>query len=244
MKTGQVEKTNDRDFETELRRYKTMEAASVKLQKETKGWLDSVRALTASQCRIAETVDAFYGDAGTQDGISRSYKRAVEELDKDTVKALDGPYRACVLDPINKWCAYFTDVNEAVKKRQHKLTDYDGLRAKVKRLTDKPDKDAAKLPMAEKEAEIAKSQYEAINNTLLEELPQLVDMRVPYLDPSFDAVVKLQMRLASEGYSHMAGVQEYLPKDTREEYSEGRMDERVEEVLQEVRNLSICGSTA
>jgi len=243
MKTGQVEKTNDRDFETEHRRYRTMEASSLKLQKETKGWLDAVRALTASQCRIAETVDAFYGDAGTQDGISKSYKRAVEELDRETVKALDGPYRACVLDPINRFCAYFPDVNEAIKKRQNKLTDYDGLRAKVKRLTEKPDKDPAKLPLAEKEAQAGKLAYEGINNTLLEELPQLVDMRVPYLDPSFDSVVKLQMRLASEGYSHMAGVQEYLPKSTRDEYSEGKMDERVEEVLQEVRNLSICGST-
>jgi bridging integrator 3 len=99
------------------------------------------------------------------------------------------------------------------------------------------------LPLAEKEAQAGKLAYEGINNTLLEELPQLVDMRVPYLDPSFDSVVKLQMRLASEGYSHMAGVQEYLPKSTRDEYSEGKMDERVEEVLQEVRNLSICGST-
>src|ERR1700743_1963639 len=97
--------------------------------------------------------------------------------------------------------------------------------------------------MAEKEAQMAKEQYEVINSTLLEELPQRVDMRVPYLDPSFDAVVKLQMRLASEGYSHMAGVEEDLPKETRKENSEGRMDERVEEVLQEVRNLSICGST-
>ena len=129
------------------------------------------------------------------------------------------------------------------QKAPNKLTDYDGLRAKVKRLTEKPDKDASKLPTAEKEAAVGKTQYEQINNTLLEELPQLVDFRVPYLDPSFDAVVKLQMRLASEGYSHMAAVQEYLPKSTRDEYSEGKMDERVEEVLQEVRNLSICGST-
>lgn len=151
---------------------------------------------------------------------------------------------ACVLDPIDRWCAYFPDVDEAIAKRKGKLTDYDGLRAKVKRLTEKPDKDASKLPAAEKEAEAARAQYDVINNTLLEELPQLVDMRVPYLDPSFDAVVKLQMKLASEGYSHMAAVQEYLPKETREEYSEGRMDERVEEVLQEVRNLSICGSNS
>jgi len=93
MKTGHVEKTNDRDFETELRRYRTMETAANKLQKEAKGYLDSLRAMTASQMRIAETIDAFYGDAGARDGVSRSYKQAVQDLDAETIKALDGPYR-------------------------------------------------------------------------------------------------------------------------------------------------------
>lgn len=50
-------------------------------------------AMTASQMRIAETIDAFYGDAGANDGVSRSYKQAVEDLDAETIKALDGPYR-------------------------------------------------------------------------------------------------------------------------------------------------------
>ena len=49
--------------------------------------------MTASQMRIAETIDAFYGDAGAKDGVSRSYKQAVEDLDTETIKALDGPYR-------------------------------------------------------------------------------------------------------------------------------------------------------
>ena len=49
--------------------------------------------MTASQMRIAETIDAFYGDAGTKDGVSRSYKQAVEDLDAETINALDGPYR-------------------------------------------------------------------------------------------------------------------------------------------------------
>lgn len=89
-----------------------METAATKLQKEAKGYLDSLRgmeqerivlyncvklmiatAMTASQMRIAETIDAFYGDAGTRDGVSRSYKKAVEDLDAETIKALDGPYR-------------------------------------------------------------------------------------------------------------------------------------------------------
>lgn len=68
--------------------------------------------MTASQMRIAETIDAFYGDAGAKDGVSRSYKQAVEDLDTETIKALDGPYRTTVLDPISRFCAYFPDVNE------------------------------------------------------------------------------------------------------------------------------------
>ena len=55
--------------------------------------LTTPTAMTASQMRIAETIDAFYGDAGTRDGVSRSYKQAVEDLDAETIKALDGPYR-------------------------------------------------------------------------------------------------------------------------------------------------------
>ena len=175
MKTGQVEKTSDRQYEVEERRYRTLESASLRLQKEAKGYLDSLRAMTASQMRIAETIDAFYGDSGATDGVSRSYKQAVEDLDAETVKALDGPYRCVpsdlrgfawdrekgiedkeeleqiewemkrgeqgsfsglmrvdldahgelmdyiyrttVLEPINRFCAYFPDINECKSTR-------------------------------------------------------------------------------------------------------------------------------
>ncbi|KAF4551018.1 HOB3-like protein [Elsinoe fawcettii] len=242
MKTGHVERTNDRDYAVEERRYRTLENAATRLQKEAKGYLDSLRAMTASQMRIAETIDAFYGDAGTKDGVSRSYKQAVEDLDAETIKALDGPYRQTVLDPINRFCAYFPDINECIKKRNNKLLDYDSMRAKVKRLTEKPDKDAAKLPAAEKEAEMAKQQYEQINQVLYSEIPQLIELRVPYLDPTFEALVKIQLRFCAEAYSRMAQVQQYLDADTREQYAQGQLDNRVEQVLQEIRDLSIAGT--
>lgn len=187
-------------------------------------------AMTASQTRIAETIDAFYGEAGTKDNVSAYYRQAVEELDAETVKELviskiaqltqDGPYRTCVIDPISRFCAYFPDINEAIKKRSHKLMDYDALRAKVKRLVDKPSDDATKLPRAEKEAEMAKELYEDLNEQLTAELPQLIDLRVPYLDPSFEALVKIQLRFCKEGYERMAQVQQYLDPQVREEYAQ------------------------
>lgn len=216
-----------------------MEKAANRLQKEAKSYLDSLRAMTASQIRIAETIDAFYGDAGTRDGISKYYLTAVQELDSETVKSLDGPYRETVLEPIVRFCAYFTDVDEAIKKRSHKLMDYDALRAKVKRLTEKPSDDVTKLPRIEKELEFSKSVYDQLNNQLTEELPQLIDLRVPYLDPSFEALVKIQLRFCTESYTRLAQVQQYLDANTRDEYANGQLDSKVEQVLLEMKDLSI-----
>ncbi|KAL8734919.1 MAG: hypothetical protein Q9166_001271 [cf. Caloplaca sp. 2 TL-2023] len=242
MKTGHVEKTNDRDYEVEERRYRTMESAANRLQKEAKAYLDSLRAMTASQMRIAETIDAFYGDAGANDGVSRSYKQAVEDLDAETIKALDGPFRQTVLEPISRFCAYFPDINECIKKRNHKLLDYDATRARVKKLVEKPDKDPSKLPRAERESDLARSAYETLNDQLFSELPQLIDLRVPYLDPSFEALVKIQLRFCAEAYSRMAQVQQFLDADTREQYAQGHLDSKVEQVLGEIRELSIAGT--
>lgn len=129
-----------------------------------------------------------------------------------------------------------------IKKRGHKLLDYDALRAKVKKLVEKPDKDVTKLPRAEKEMEMAKAAYEQLNEQLCTELPQLLDLRVPYLDPSFEALVKIQLRFCAEAYSRMAQVQQYLDPETREQYAQGQLDGRVEQVLQEIRELSISGT--
>ena len=173
--------------------------------------------------------------------------------------------RTTVLEPIMRFCNYFPDINECeppppnsmssphhkppltltppgIKKRNHKLLDYDATRAKVKKLVEKPDKDASKLPRAERESELAKSAYEALNDQLFNELPQLIDLRVPYLDPSFEALVKIQLRFCAEAYSRMAQVQQYLDADTREQYAQGHLDSRVEQVLAEIRDLSIAGT--
>jgi hypothetical protein len=129
-----------------------------------------------------------------------------------------------------------------IKKRNNKLLDYDRVRAQVKRLTEKPDKDVTKLPRTEKEAEMTRAAYDQLNEQLFNELPQLIELRVPYLDPSFEALVKIQLRFCAEAYSRMAQVQQYLDPDTRDQYANGNLDARVEQVLQEIRELSIAGT--
>ena len=46
-----------------------------------------------------------------------------------------------------------------------------------------------------------------LNEQLITELPQLLDLRIPYFDPSFEAMIRMQCKFAEEGYEKLGGVQ-------------------------------------
>lgn len=46
-----------------------------------------------------------------------------------------------------------------------------------------------------------------MNDQLITELPQLLDLRIPYFDPSFEAMIRMQAKFAEEGYEKLSGVQ-------------------------------------
>ncbi|CAK9441922.1 uncharacterized protein LODBEIA_P61410 [Lodderomyces beijingensis] len=238
-----VDKTMDKDFDTEERRYKTLKAAGDSLQKSSKGYLDNIRAVTRSQVVIAEIVANLYEEskqgqsAYTQ--LGTYYQQCVTEFDEETVKQLDGPYRETVLDPVTKFAHYFVDIDEALKKRAHKKTDYEQCKSKVRRLIDKPSKDATKLPKAEKELSVAKEIYEDLNTQLKNELPQLIALRVPFYDPSFESLVNIQMRFCTEGYSRLAQIQQYLDPNSRDEYANGILDGKIDDLLGQMQSLTI-----
>lgn len=239
-----VDKTTDKEFDIEARRYKVLQRAGDALQKEAKGYLDSIRAVTASQVTIAEVISSLYDDSKYVSGggynVGNYYLQSVMDFDTETVKQLDGPFRETVLDPITKFSSYFKEIDEAMKKRDHKKQDYDACKAKVRRLVDKPAKDASKLPRAEKELNFAKDIYDNLNDQLKQELPQLVSLRVPYYDPSFEALVKIQMRFCTDGYTRLAQIQQYLDQQSRDDYANGVLDDRLAELLQQMSTLDIC----
>lgn len=241
QKTGQIERTVDSEFTSSEEQYRTMEREVTALQKEAKAYLDSVRSLASSQSRIAEAVDGFYTDSSDAAMSANAYRRAVDELDTKTAKEIDAPYRATVLEPIGKLASYFPEVNKVVEKRQKKLLDFDAARSKHRKLVDKPSDDPVKLPRAEKELDDARVIFETLDEQVKTELPQLVDLRIPYLDPSFEAMIRIQAKFAEDGYEKLGGVQRFFTEGVREQYADGQLDAQVEAVLQEMRELSICG---
>lgn len=49
-----------------------------------------------------------------------------------------------------------------------------------------------------------------MNQQLIEELPQLLELRVSFFDPSFEAMIRMQSKFAEEGYEKLGGVQRYV----------------------------------
>lgn len=239
-----VDKTIDKDYDIEERRYNTLKTAGTSLQRAGKAYLDSLRAMTASQANIAESVLNLYEESsqGQQlvyTHVGLTYAQCVKDFDEETVKQLDGPFRETILEPITKFANYFMEIDEAIKKRSHKKTDYDLCKSKVRKLIDKPAKDASKLPIAEKELSTAKMVFEDLNEQLKNELPQLIALRVPYFDPTFEALVKVQMRFCTDGYARLAQIQQYLDPVSRDEYANGLLDGKIDQLLTQMNTLSI-----
>ncbi|KAG9113869.1 hypothetical protein FRC07_007714, partial [Ceratobasidium sp. 392] len=227
QKTGQIERTVDREFADEEAKYKAFEKETTALQKESKAYLDAMRAMTAAQTRLAETIDTFYAaaDKASEGAMAgHAYKRSVDDLDAGVTRELDAPYRTTVLEPVGKMCAYFPVINEGIAKRNKKLLDYDAARSKVRKLVDKPSEDPTKLPRAQAELDEAKEIFDMMNDQLIAELPQLLDLRVPYFDPSFEAMIRMQCKFAEEGYEKLGGVQRYFADNVREDYAAGQLD--------------------
>ncbi|GJJ06365.1 hypothetical protein Clacol_000556 [Clathrus columnatus] len=245
QKTGQVERTIDREFADEEAKYKIFEKETNSLQKDSKTYIDSLRAMAAAQSRLAETIDIFYGSADrTSEGAmaANAYKRAIDELEATVTRELEAPYRTTIQEPVGKMCAYFSAVNDTISKRNKKvvsnefssllsvakyvvqLLDYDAARNRLRKAVDKPGEDPTKLPKAQQEHDEAKEIFEALNEQVLNDLPQLLDLRIPYFDPSFEAMIRMQIKFAEEGYEKLGAVQRYFPDNVRDDYASGQLD--------------------
>ncbi len=85
-----------------------------------------------------------------------------------------------------------------------------------------------------------------MNEQLITELPQLLDLRIPYFDPSFEAMIRMQAKFAEEGYEKLSGVQRqvvvlycilkslqshswnsYFADNVRDDYAAGQLDAQV-----------------
>ncbi|KAI8592999.1 hypothetical protein BDZ88DRAFT_405151 [Geranomyces variabilis] len=233
---GAVDKTIDREFEEEEKRLKSLENKTDNLHREAKGYLDAVRSMSLAQQRISETINAFYEEGSPLGYAGSQYKLAVTKLDEEARAELDTNYRIAVLDPLGRLAGVFPDFNEARKIRAKKLLDYDRVRSNVRKIVERPSDDPNRLPRAEQELAGSKEIYMHYNTLLTTEIPKLVAMRVPYLDPCFQALVKTQLKFNESAHTKLDAIRTAFPNDGKQ------LEGQVEDVLLQMRELSICAS--
>lgn len=258
LKTGHIEQTVDKEFEYQEKRYRAMETNSLKLQKNLRSYLESLRILTNSQINIAESLSSFYGNTPTtteknKDGkelknkeLVQEYYTTVKQLNDSSIKNLENPYNQTVLNPIARFNSYYTEINEVIKKRNNKLLDYDAMKNKVKKLIEHPastdvEQYDNKLKSYNEELKDLEEKYIAVNNQLIDELPKLINLRVSYFDPSFESFVKIQLRFFNENYYILNQLQLKLDAQTKQDYMEGKLEDRIDNVLNKMRDLDITG---
>lgn len=261
MKTGQIDETIDKQFEFEEKRFKLMESNSNKLHKELRNYLDSLRVLTSAQTNVAEVLNAFYGEDDvviarekesngvSPNNFSQEYYKVLKDSSELTLSNLEQPYNQVILNPIARFNSYFSEINEAIKKRSNKKLDYDSMKAKLQKLIEKPksndinhDDYEQKLSDQRKQTVEAKELYDSLNDNLKDEIPKLINLRIPFLNPSFESFIKLQLRFFNENYNNLNKLQEKLDGSLRQDYINGNLESRLDQTLAKMRELNITGS--
>ncbi|KAI9208939.1 uncharacterized protein BJ171DRAFT_487878 [Polychytrium aggregatum] len=234
---GAIEKTVDRDYEEEEKRFKNFEAKIERLHKDSKGYLDSVRAMTLAQQRLAETLETFQDQSSPLAPACLRYKDAMRRIDEESRSELDAAYRKTVLDPIGRLVGTFPEYNDAIKRRQKKLLDYDRVSHEVRKMVENPSADATRVPKAQEEGLQARDAYEQINQQLIEDIPKLLDLRIPYLDPSLEAMIKSQLRFNESVCTKLESVQLDSHDTNVDEW-----EQEIQYAIQQMRELTICRS--
>lgn len=248
MKAGQVERTVDAEFDLVEQEYRIVESAIEDMQSESRSFLQALEATTSAQSKIASSIKRLLQiadeaeTAGVQkpspDRTPEYYQSAISEFDEDVVQRLVEPYKMTVLEPASRFCAYFKNVNAAIKKREHKMLDHDAKRAKDAK-NDKA-RDPVKMQQVEVEATEASEIYYAIHNQIMDELPQMLEMRFQYFEPTFESFMIISNRFCSSSFTKISQVDERMDPRVRDNYTNGSLDAVVDDALERMGQLTIC----
>lgn len=232
--------TADREFEREVARFNQLEGATKKIYKNTKKHGDGLSALSKAELRI-------YQDLATspvsQDELFKEPLQectaCAERLD-ELRQELAYRNQKTVAEPMKKFSSVFPSVNAAIKRRDQALQDYQKYQAKVLKLQEreKTPQNLAKLDANNQALAVAKLDYERQNAVMLADLPQLIEGRIDYFEPSFEAMIR-------SGASYYSQASEALSDLTNKlgwkkgELSDEDCQQQLQQKLAEIKSLSI-----
>nr|XP_009914259.1 PREDICTED: bridging integrator 3 isoform X1 [Haliaeetus albicilla] len=208
QKTGSPKPCNltvERDFEREYGKLQQLEDQTKKLQKDMKKSTDADLAMSKSAVKISS--DLLSNPLCEQEPsfleMVTAFDTAMKRMDSFNQEKVN-QIQKTVIEPLKKLSSVFPSLNMAVKRREQTLQDYKRLQSKVEKYEEKERTGPvlAKLHQAREELRPVKEDFEAKNKQLLEEMPKFYSSRIDYFKPSFESLVRAQVRCCPPSTRH------------------------------------------
>lgn len=267
MKAKHGEASVDPEFDQREASFHKFEGLTAELQIDLSSFIDNFETLLETQLNIVKTIDSFYGDydfdlrsdkdgmvpvaggsgkTNSRDGISLDYLKALEEVKNLVLPELLEPLQVTVMDPVAELRSYNEEIQQLIRKRGRKKFDYDVLRTKLNKLqrsagaepeTDKLVHHMEKLDQLKREFAQSESVYVEMNGRLKTEIDEYLALRFSLLDPTFEAFVKIQVKLYTDLYNTLAHI--HPDAASVQEYHSSQLDERLDEILAKMKSLDL-----
>lgn len=232
-KKSVISQTEERELVKEVKKLDQVAETSRKLYKDTKRWVETNNAVAGSEykitqdllaCQLCQLEPEFHKQV-------EEWNRTVEKHTHDT-RELNSTVHKTLAEPVKKLTGVFPNIDIAIKKREQSLQEYRKSQAKLEKYQERErtGQNIVKLEASKKSLVTAKDDFTAQNNSLKEDVPKLVDMRIDYIQPSLEALVRAQVAQNNESVKLFKELSETIGvKDNT----------TVQQTLAEIRALSI-----
>ncbi|KAJ1673252.1 BAR adaptor protein Hob3, partial [Spiromyces aspiralis] len=237
QKVGTIETTVDPAFNEQEERFRILEKKAEKLYNESEEFMASVGMMTKSQCKLAENMSALMDGGQSLQSYQAAYRHATNYIDEKVRADFESTFNQTVLDPVGKYCAYIPEFNKGIATRKRRLQDFDKLKTQWRKAYEKKNVEPEMFQKIDEDATYAEQVYNNINNSLIQEIPKLINARVDVLEPSFEAFIKVQHDFYRQSSEQMDRVQTYLPEKASDD--DQVLDDNIRDVLERIRGLSI-----
>ncbi|OBZ79968.1 hypothetical protein A0H81_00141 [Grifola frondosa] len=209
-KVGMSKKSSDAEFDDYAHRFSSIETATEKLLKDSKGYTEAVSKLFTHGAEFATTFAALYHPVPGEYDLAQKhpesqhtiahvdpYEASMEEVKSSIIPELE-LIETRIVGPIKEFQGILKLIRKSITKREHKLIDYDRFNNSLTKLRDKKEKslnDEKHLFKLEQDFEIASNEYDFINTAMKNELPRFLVQATQFIDPLFHSFFYMQLNI-------------------------------------------------
>eukprot|EP00045_Choanoeca_perplexa_P015501 m.195963 g.195963 ORF g.195963 m.195963 type:complete len:259 (+) comp17008_c0_seq3:3228-4004(+) len=222
------------------------EESASQLVKLSKRYEDTISELSKARLKLREellSLPLFKTRKSDTNPEKQSFDARIDQFRKsadhlvEQGKNLKENYHGAIHDPTRKYMKMFPAINEKVKTHERLALDYVKAKDRYDKAVQSSSTDPGKRDKAASQSDTALQQWEASNDVIPEELPELYEARVKLLDPSLTTMVAAHIRYLEAVVDMLSAIcHDHEVKMTDQDYQA-----QIEGLFDNLTKLSITG---